>query len=69
MERRTITIPEWARAVGCSRGSAYRAAREGKIDGLIRVGKRLMVARSALERLIGERLERLEPGRGGHGDA
>lgn len=61
MEKRTISIPEWARTVGCSRGSAYKAAREGQIDGLIRVGKRLMVARSAVERLLGERLDPDEP--------
>ncbi len=33
-----VPLPLWARAVGMSRGAAYVLAREGKIEGLFKVG-------------------------------
>ncbi len=57
MERATYTIEEAAEILGIGRSSAYQAVRTGQIPTL-RVGRRLLVPRVALERL----LER-EPGK------
>ncbi len=57
MERRTLTVPEVAQMLGLSRNSAYKAAREGQIPGVIRIGERYMVPRSVVEKLLGERLD------------
>jgi len=51
--RLTITVEEAARLLGISRGLAYEMARIGKIP-TIRFGRRLLVPRRALERLLGE---------------
>lgn len=48
----TMTIPEVARALGISRGLAYQLAREGKIPVLRLGGKRLVIPRRALERML-----------------
>jgi excisionase family DNA binding protein len=53
--RLTYTVPEAARLLGLSRGAAYAAAAERTIP-TIRVGRRLLVPRAALARLL-----RLDP--------
>jgi hypothetical protein len=45
MERRTLTIPEFANLMGLSKGSAYKAAREGQIPGVIKLGERTVYRR------------------------
>lgn len=50
-ERKTLTVSEAARELGISRNSAYEAVRRGQIPS-IRIGRRLLVPRSALERLL-----------------
>jgi excisionase family DNA binding protein len=50
-ERLTITIPEVAELLGISRGAAYSAAGEQTIP-TIRIGRRLLVPRVALDRLL-----------------
>jgi excisionase family DNA binding protein len=50
-QRLTYTVPEAARILGISRGAAYAAAAEGTIPTL-RIGRRLLVPRVALERLL-----------------
>lgn len=47
----TVTVPEAARILGIGRASAYEAARIGQIP-TIKIGRRRLVARSALERLL-----------------
>lgn len=54
----TMTVDEAARALKISRGLAYAAARDGTIP-TIRVGRRLLVSRQALQLLL-ERPERLQ---------
>ncbi len=49
-DRETMTVPEAARRLGVS-GSAFEAARRGEIP-TIRIGRRLLVPRAALERLL-----------------
>ena len=54
-ERAVFTIPAAARILEISPNSAYKAAERGEIP-TIRIGRRLLVPRRALERLLeGER--------------
>jgi len=55
VERRTLTVPEAARLLGISRNSAYLAARNGQLP-VVRIGKRFVVPRTAIEALLGERV-------------
>jgi excisionase family DNA binding protein len=50
--RLTYTVEEAAEIVGVGRSAAYAAVRTGDIPS-IRVGRRLLVPRRALERLLG----------------
>ena len=52
IRRLTVTIDEAAAALGIGRNSAYAAARTGQIP-TIRVGKRLLVVRAELEKMLG----------------
>jgi excisionase family DNA binding protein len=49
----TITVSEAARLLGIGRGLAYEMARTGKLPAL-RFGKRLVIPRKAIERLLQE---------------
>ena len=51
MLRETITVAEAAQALGISRASAYRAAGRGEL-GAIRIGRRLVIPRAMLKRLL-----------------
>lgn len=51
MDRLTLTVTEVAEALGISRMSAYAAVRVGVIPS-IRIGRRVLVPRVALDRLI-----------------
>ena len=51
VERLTLTVVEAGRALGISRSTAYQLANEGVIPTL-RLGKRLVVPRVQLERLL-----------------
>ncbi len=50
-EKKVLTIPEVAEELGISKGSAYEAARSGKIP-TIRIGRRLIVPRVAFDRML-----------------
>jgi len=52
-ETLTITVAQAARMLGISRGLAYEMARQGTIPTL-RFGRRLVVPRKAIERLLQE---------------
>lgn len=47
----TVSVEEAARILGISRGAAYTHARDGSLP-TIRLGKRLLVPRQALEKLL-----------------
>jgi excisionase family DNA binding protein len=51
--RQTMTIEEAAKVLGIGRNSAYEAARRGDLP-VIRLGRRLLVPRSALEQLLAQ---------------
>ena len=48
---RTISVPQAAALLGVSRGAVYKAARSGELPS-IRLGRRVLVPRAALDRLI-----------------
>lgn len=52
-ERLTVTVEEAGRMLGISRGLAYLMAREKRLP-TIRFGKRLVVPKWAIERLLQE---------------
>jgi excisionase family DNA binding protein len=48
----TLSVPDAARVLGIGRALAYRAVRRGEIPS-IRIGRRYLVPRAALARLLG----------------
>jgi excisionase family DNA binding protein len=51
-DRETYDITETAHRLGIGRGQAYAAAKRGEIPA-IKIGKRLLVPKAALDRLLG----------------
>jgi excisionase family DNA binding protein len=51
MERQTLTVEEAARLLGVSRSTAYLAVRRGELP-VIRIGRRCVVPRLALEHML-----------------
>ena len=51
MESATLSVEETAKVVGIGRNSAYEGVRTGEIPS-IRIGKRILVPRIALERIL-----------------
>jgi len=52
-ERLTLSVEETAKLLGISRGSCYKAVRQGQIPH-IRFGKRILVPRKALLKMLSE---------------
>lgn len=52
-EKLTITVEEAGTLLGISRGLAFEAVRQNRIPH-IRIGKRILVPRAALERMLAE---------------
>jgi len=52
-EKLTMTVSEAAIALKIGRGLAYAAARDGRLP-CIRIGRRLLVSRRALEKILAE---------------
>ncbi len=50
-ERLVFTVEEARRQLGLSKGSMYEAVRSGQIPS-IRVGRRILIPRAALQRLL-----------------
>lgn len=50
-DRRTLTVEEAGKMLGIGRNQAYEAARTGQIPS-IRIGKRLLISKVALERML-----------------
>lgn len=50
--RETLSVAEAGRRLGISRSSAFQAAANGQLP-VIKIGKRLLVPRVALERMLG----------------
>ena len=52
-DRRTLSVEEAGRRLGLSRNSAYLAIQRGELP-VIKIGKRLLVPKAALDRMLGE---------------
>lgn len=59
--RLTYTVEEAARLCGVSRGVAYRAVRDGELPS-VRLQRRVLIPRHALEQMLGELPTNLEGG-------
>lgn len=54
LERETLSIPEAAARLGCGKTAAYQLARSGRFPvPIIKVGRKLVVSRYAVDRLLG----------------
>jgi excisionase family DNA binding protein len=53
-ESATITVEQSARILGIGRNTAYELAKQGKLPGALRLGRRIVVSRKALEKLLAE---------------
>jgi excisionase family DNA binding protein len=51
-EKRTVTVEEAAKALGIGRGHAYELARRGELPGVLKLGRRFVVSRAALDRAL-----------------
>ena len=51
-EPRTMSVEEAAAALGIGRTMAYELARRGELPGVLRLGRRLVVSRAALDRVL-----------------
>jgi predicted DNA-binding transcriptional regulator AlpA len=61
-ERATVTIPELAREFGIARSSAYELAKRDALPvPVIRLGRRLVVSRKLMERVLAGESVRLQP--------
>jgi excisionase family DNA binding protein len=50
--KQTMTVSEAAERLGISKASAYKYAREGNIPGVVRLGKRLLIARERFDEMF-----------------
>jgi excisionase family DNA binding protein len=56
MDARTLSVKDAAKLLGIGRNSAYEAVRRGEIPA-IKIGRRRIIPRMALARLLGEIVE------------
>ncbi len=64
-EKLCYTIPEVAKLLGLSRNFGYELARRGEIP-IVTFGKRKLVPKVALERMLGQYIEREVKNEGAH---
>jgi excisionase family DNA binding protein len=57
IERQTLTVEEAARVLGIGRSAAYLAAQRGDLP-VIRIGRRYVVPRAALKRMLDQEIDR-----------
>ena len=51
-ETATVKVEEAAKILGIGRQTAYELAREGKLPGALRLGRRIVVSRSQLQSFL-----------------
>jgi excisionase family DNA binding protein len=61
--RATFSVEEAATLLGIGRGLAYDLARRGELPGVFRLGRRLLVSRTALERYLSGQMPELTAAR------
>ena len=52
VETATVKVEEAARMLGIGRQTAYELAREGKLPGALRLGRRIVVSQRALDEFL-----------------
>jgi excisionase family DNA binding protein len=52
-ERETLSVIEAGRRLGLGKDAAYRAAKSGELP-VLRIGRRMLVPRRALDRMLAE---------------
>lgn len=52
IERRTVTVREAAKIIGCSHVLLYSEIKKGNFKQIIRIGHRIVVPISALEKIL-----------------
>ena len=52
MKRQTLTVDEAAEVIGVSRVSLYNAIKSGEFKPVLRIGKRILIPRAALEKML-----------------
>lgn len=52
IERKTVTVREAAKIIGCSHVLLYSEIRKGNFNQIIRIGHRIVVPISALEKFL-----------------
>jgi excisionase family DNA binding protein len=63
MERLTLTLPEVAEALGLGRNTVYTAAKRGDLPlPIVKIGKRLVVPRQAVDELLASQPAGARPG-------
>lgn len=67
IDRQTLTVEEAAAVLGIGRNSAYQAIERGELP-VIRIGRRLLVPKNVLERLLATGQLTLDAERGTRGD-
>jgi len=55
-DRKTITVPEAGEQLGLGRNAAYEAAKRGEIP-VVRIGRRMLVPRDAIDRMLQRAME------------
>lgn len=50
--RATLTVADAAKLLGIGRQTAYDLAAKGKLPGVLRLGRRIVVSKKALERFL-----------------
>ena len=51
-ERLTLTVPEAAKLLGIAKNSLYCSIKKGEFNQVIRIGKRILIPRAALEKKL-----------------
>ncbi len=54
MKKETVTVPEGAEILGVHPNSLYHSIRKGEFKDVIRIGRRILIPRKALEKLLTE---------------
>jgi excisionase family DNA binding protein len=64
-QKATYDMEEAIRLLGCSRSTGYLAAWRGDLP-VIRLGRKILVSRAALDRMLAEGISMPAPQAGGH---
>lgn len=61
MERRTYTVPEAARILGCGRTHLYDLIARNDLPGVIRLGQKIVISRQVIDQMVAPPVDEPEP--------